>query len=290
MNSHNTSHRATEELAKIGGENSLNRLGFLLFFLICGLSIFVFRLFVPREFLVMYLVGISLVFLASAVVLRQNNRLRRYFDVVFAFFLAAFVSVLQEMALSLGWWSSSTMFDMVAGTVSVTLLVAIPIIAFTRITGGDMASIYLVKGRLWLGLVVGLAAFILFFVTSIEGATTLFAGKDLSFERVLPWMPWIMAFVLSNGLREELWFRGLFLGRFETFVGSRTANLLQATVFSLAHVDVQYTPELLNFLGISFFLGLAFGFLIQRTRSLLGAILFHAGADVPVIIGIFSNL
>ena len=244
----------------------------------------------PKELLTMYIVGISIIFLLSAILLRRNNHLRKYFDVVFAFFLAAFVSALQQIAVSLGWWSGSTMFDIVAPTLISTLLVAIPIIALTKITGGNMASIYLAKGRLWLGLAVGSAAFTLFFVTSIEGATTLFAGKDLSFERVLPWMPWIMAFVLSNGLREELWFRGLFLKRFETFVGSKTANLLQAIVFSLAHIDVQYTPELLIFLGITFFLGLTFGFLIQKTRSLLGAILFHAGADVPVIIGIFSNL
>jgi len=238
----------------------------------------------------MYIAGISIVFLLSAILLRQNNNLRKYFDVVFAFFLAAFVSALQQIALLLGWWSGSTMSDIAASTFFNTLLVVIPIVALTKIASGNTASIYLAKGRLWLGLAVGLAAFTLFFLTSIEGASTLFAGKDLSFERMLPWMPWILVFVLSNGLREELWCRGLFLNRFENFVGSKTANLLQATVFSLAHIDVRYTPELLIFLGITFFLGLAFGFLIQKTRSLLGAILFHAGADVPVIIGIFSNL
>jgi len=238
----------------------------------------------------MYYVGISVVLLLSAILLRRNNHLGRYFHVAFAFFLAAFVSGLQQIAISLGWWSGSTMFEIVAPTVLNTLLVVVPIVTLTKITGGSMASIYVARGRLWLGLAVGSVAFILFLVTSIEGAATLFAGKNLSFERVLPWMPWVIAFVLSNGVREELWMRGIFLKRFETFVGSKTANLLQAAVFSLAHVDVQYTPELLIFLGIIFLLGLGFGFVIQKTRSLLGAILFHAGADVPVIIGVFSNL
>lgn len=268
----------------------MHDLGFFALFLICGLSVFVFRAFIPQELLTMYLVGISIVFLLSAILMRQNNHRKKYFDVVFAFFIAAFASVLQQIVVSVGWWSGSTVSDIATSTVLSTVLVVIPIIVLTKIAGSNMASIHIAKGRFWLGFAVGLAGYILFFVTSIEGATTLFAGKNLSLERVLPWMPWIMTFVLSNGLREELWFRGLFLKKFEAFVGSKTANLLQALVFSLAHIDVQYTPELLSFLGITLLLGLAFGFLIQKTRSLLGAILFHAGADVPVVIGIFSNL
>jgi len=43
------------------------------------------------------------------------------------------------------------------------------------------------------------------------------------------------------------------------------------------------------FTVIVFFLGLAFGAIMQKTNSLLGSILFHAGTDIPVILGIFSN-
>jgi uncharacterized protein len=39
----------------------------------------------------------------------------------------------------------------------------------------------------------------------------------------------------------------------------------------------------------TFSLGLAWGYIMQRTDSILGSALFHAGADIPVFIGIFSN-
>lgn len=48
---------------------------------------------------------------------------------------------------------------------------------------------------------------------------------------------------------------GLLLPRFETFVGAKTANVLQAVVFSLGHIDVQYAPGIVVFLGITLLLG-----------------------------------
>jgi len=45
----------------------------------------------------------------------------------------------------------------------------------------------------------------------------------------------------------------------------------------------------LYFLAVVFFLGLAFGAVMQKTNSLLGSILFHAGTDIPAVLGIFSN-
>jgi membrane protease YdiL (CAAX protease family) len=44
------------------------------------------------------------------------------------------------------------------------------------------------------------------------------------------------------------------------------------------------------FVGITFILGLVWGHITQRTDSLLGSILFHAGTDIPIILGIFALL
>ena len=93
-----------------------------------------------------------------------------------------------------------------------------------------------------------------------------------------------------NAIREEILFRGLFLKKYDTFLGGDTSNVLQAIIFSLAHLSAQVTPFTFVYLILSFFLGLAFGGVIQKTDSLLGAILFHAGADIPVIIAVFSFL
>jgi uncharacterized protein len=90
--------------------------------------------------------------------------------------------------------------------------------------------------------------------------------------------------VLLNGLREELWFRGLFLKRYERFLGPGASNVLTAIIFTSFHVQVQYTPQLLPFLGFTFILGLVLGSLMQRSGSILGSVLFHAGSDIPIFL------
>lgn len=271
------------------GKDRSYRLGLFILFLMCGLSIFVAPIFIPGDIVTIYVVGLTVLFLLSATLLRGNKRLRKYFHVLFAFFIGSFVLFLHHIIGLLG-WSGSTIEGIVIITLLGTLLAVIPIVLLTKISGNDMASIYLKKGKLRLGLIIGLATFFFFLVTSGLAATELFATQNLTFERVISWAPWILAFVLSNGLREELWVRGLFLKKYEPFLGAKTSNFLQALIFSLFHLEAQYTPFLLIFLVITFFLGLAWGFVMQKTDSLLGSALFHAGADIPVILGIFSNL
>ena len=96
--------------------------------------------------------------------------------------------------------------------------------------------------------------------------------------------------MLSNGFLEELEFRGLLLPRFDKLIGAVPAILVTSAVFSLSHIGVNYTPAILPFLGITFVLGLSFATLIHKTDSLWGAVLFHAGADIPVIVGLMSVL
>jgi membrane protease YdiL (CAAX protease family) len=171
-----------------------------------------------------------------------------------------------------------------------TLFVAIPIIILTKATNRKMKSIYLTKGRLRLGLMIGISLFIFFLATSLWMSTLLYSGKDLTFEKVVSWAPWIFVFVFSNGIKEEIQFRGLFLRKYEVFLGIDQSNLLQAVIFSLAHIGEIYSPVMIVFLFLVFLLGLAFGAIIQKTNSLIGSIIFHAGTDIPVILGIFSNL
>jgi membrane protease YdiL (CAAX protease family) len=136
---------------------------------------------------------------------------------------------------------------------------------------------------------IGVGLFLFFLATSIPTATFLYGGKHLTYEDLISWAPWIFVFVLSNGVREELWFRGLFLKKYQPFVGATLSNLLQGIIFVLPHFGEIYSTVFLLFVFITFVLGLAFGVIMQRTNSLLGSVLFHAGTDIPVILGIFSN-
>jgi hypothetical protein len=108
-------------------------------------------------------------------------------------------------------------------------------------------------------------------------------------------MPWILPIVFANGLREELLYRGLFLRKYESLLGKAPSGLLQALIFSLSHSVAgigitQYTPYISLLVVSTFILGLVLGYVMQKTDSIIGPILLHAGTDIPIFIGIFSNL
>ncbi len=88
---------------------------------------------------------------------------------------------------------------------------------------------------------------------------------------------------------EEVLFRGLFLRKLEPFYGKVISNLLVAFVFTVLHRAATYTADQYLFLAILFPLALAWGYIMQKTDAVWGSILFHAGMDIPIILGIFSN-
>jgi len=40
----------------------------------------------------------------------------------------------------------------------------------------------------------------------------------------------------------------------------------------------------------TFVLGMVAGYVMRKTDSIIGPILIHAGTDIPIFIGIFSNI
>lgn len=119
--------------------------------------------------------------------------------------------------------------------------------------------------------------------------------KNLTPELVISWTPWILTVVLANGIREEILYRGIFLKKYEAFLNQRSSNLLQAIIFSLSHSVAglgfsAYTQDIAVLVLTTFLLGLTWGFIMQKTDSVLGAVFFHAGTDIAIFIGVFSNL
>ena len=173
---------------------------------------------------------------------------------------------------------------MAVAKLSQSLLIIIPIILLTKVSGHDMASIYLKGGKIRYGLSIGLISFFVFAGFLLLQVKDAEAGLD----RLLSASPWILSFVLFNGFNEELLFRGLFLRKFEPFLGKLGSNLVTAIVFTLAHMKVEYviSGEILRFLSVVFILAIVWGYMMQKTESLIGPALFHAGADLLL----FSNL
>ena len=258
-----------------------------------GLLIFPFSV-IPNSLWQIYSVILSIFFLTLTVLFYRNNRFKKYWQVLLAFFIASFALNLQAISGWLG-FQTTTMNGIVLAMLSSTALVVASIIVLTRISGGNMYSIFLAKGRIKLGLLVGLIGFLVFAALSIPGANYLFQGQNLTVAKLVSWMPWILPIVLANGLREELLYRGLFLRKFEGLLGNRFAILLQALIFSLSHSVAgigitQYTPYISMLVVATFILGLVLGYFMRRTDSIIGPILLHAGTDIPIFIGIFSNL
>ncbi len=250
---------------------------------------------------VAFLLGLSALFLAIAVLARSAQGLRKYWEIPFAFFIFTIAGVADalllhgfiEYVLHESTSANNPLASTVLGTVLAqlvsTLSIVIPIILLTKASGSDLSSIFIDKTRIRRGLVVGIIGFLVFYLWTASGlAQALFPNNGVTLPQFLALTPAILVLVLSNGLREELWFRGIFLKKYGKFLGPLPSNILQATIFTAFHVQVQYTPKLLPFLGITFILGLWLGYMMQKSGNILAAAIFHAGADIPIYLTFLS--
>jgi membrane protease YdiL (CAAX protease family) len=229
--------------------------------------------------------------LAISIFLHFRQSLKDYWQILFSFFIASLALFLDFLVNIPASTISGFLMDML---VSASIIVSV-IILFTKISGNSLSSIFLKKGNVKLGIIIGLVGFFIFAITAIPVAEFMFQGQNLTSDRVIAWLPWIIPIVLLNGVREELLYRGLFLKKYEVKLGPKTSNFLQAIIFSLSHSVAglglnTYTPFIWALVIFTFALGLAWGYIMQRTNSIIGSVLFHAGTDIPVFMGIFSNI
>lgn len=232
--------------------------------------------------------------LIGTVLFRGSARFQKYRPIALGLLILA-------VAVSLDWFFGRYLMDslgITGGTpVGFALLklnecavVVCAVILLVRMSGGSLGGIYLQRGNLKLGLTIGLAAFIIAAAGAIPMATLLFNNKSTSLAAVIPWIPLLLITSLANAAQEEILFRGLFLRRLQPFFGKLASNVLIVIVFTLLHKGVTYTSNEYAFLLILIPLALIWGYLTQKTDSVWASILFHAGTDIPIFLGIFSNL
>ena len=111
-----------------------------------------------------------------------------------------------------------------------------------------------------------------------------------------PPLPWVSSFLielilpaalvigLASGLAEELIFRGLLQPKTEGVLGRGAGLLFVALLFAAMHIGFYDPMNGLTALDIPFVfgVGLYFGLVVQRTRSLVGVILAHGLANVTL--------
>jgi len=83
-------------------------------------------------------------------------------------------------------------------------------------------------------------------------------------------------------IAEELAFRGVLLSAFQRPLGTRWANVAQATLFGMVHWDPVVTP-------FSFAMGLIAGWMTQRSKTLRPALLMHVINNVVVCVALAAR-
>jgi membrane protease YdiL (CAAX protease family) len=234
--------------------------------------------------------GLLVVFGALWWAARGDHTLSRFRPVFFAYFTAILALSLGYFFGDWGLWlfglTTQTPTGIAVAKFSQASLIVAGVLVTARLCGETLPSLYIRKGRLLLGLTFGFLAAAICAILCLQ----LPATKTLGLAKIAPLIPWILLFVVSNGFMEELVFRGLFLGRYKPLLGNWLATLSTALAFTLAHMQVSYTPNVITFLVVLLGLAIAWGWLMQRTESLWGSALFHAGADLLIILPIFKSL
>ena len=248
-----------------------------------------------------FLLGLAALLLTVAVLTRRSRSLQRYWEIPFAFFVFTVAGFVGDISISpLQQWFiydvlhetpsvnnplASTVLGTVLAQVFGTLSLVLPIILLTKASGSSLNALFLTKQRSWVWLLVSIIGFLVFFLLAAFGlSSSFFPNNGVTFSRFLALTPALLVLVLCNGLREELWFRGLFLKKYGRFMGPFASNLLAAIIFASFHVQVQYSRSLPIFLAIALIQGLILGFLMQKSKSILAPAIFHAGTDIPIFL------
>jgi membrane protease YdiL (CAAX protease family) len=214
--------------------------------------------------------------------------LAAYFAIVAGLTVAFFAETPIMQALHLGFTPFSSAVDK---AVQATLVSA-TIIVLMLASGASLGSLQLRKGRLLLGLGLGLAGFLIFVgLTFVPGGPGLkVASTAGGLGALMTLVPAVALFVFANAFMEELLFRGVLIERYEALTGKWGALFATTIVFAAVHVGVTYTAQLLFFLATVLVLGFLWGLLMQKSKSLWGSVLFHAGADVAVILPMYQAM
>lgn len=236
---------------------------------------------------------VSGILLAAALFTRKKAALERYWPVFFGLFILG-------LAVSLDYWAAKIILSRVdvnhsprsyaLEKVRTCLIVTIVVLSLTHLSGKSLGSIYIQRGKLKRSLLIGGIAFLIAAAGSIPMSGLLFKGEGIGLRAFWEWLPWILVFVFANAANEELLFRGLFLRKLEPFFGKFGSNCLIVLVFTALHLGVSYTKSQIIFLIVVIPLALGWGYLMQKTDTIWGSILFHAGTDIPIVLSLFAAL
>jgi membrane protease YdiL (CAAX protease family) len=165
-----------------------------------------------------------------------------------------------------------------------SIIVSLVLIISFMVAGYRLKSIFLTKGRLAAGLIIGIIFFLLFGYLALNNPQDKPEPGFLEKNYI-----WILVFVFANSFMEELLFRGIFLERLNSWFKPVWSIILTSFCFAAPHLTAIYKPDVLVFAGITFVLGMICGYAMHYTKSIIAPILIHAGADLMIIVPVFAS-
>ncbi|MCP4212877.1 MAG: CPBP family intramembrane metalloprotease [Halieaceae bacterium] len=273
--------------------NTALRLALFTIFFACGILVFplaanYYSLF-PTNASTLYKAALPVLFLGVSLLLRRSQRLHDYRRIAYAFFVA---STANFLVWQFGTWlfrlvdiPTEPLAELLLNKLSEATVIIATILVLTRLAGWKLEDLYLRRGNSRLGLLLAFG-----FSIPVVAMFVAIGGLGLGWGLVLSAAPAILAYSLLNGFMEELWFRGLFLREYRRLLGVGTAILLTALLFTIMHFGMTYASgaERMQLLAAILYLGLATAYIILKTKSLWGAVLLHAIADVVLLLGFFA--
>jgi membrane protease YdiL (CAAX protease family) len=277
--------------AKVRNVRNLRVLNTVVLFLAGGglIGSAAFVSFIPQDMRMILKVTMAVISLVAWLAFRPSERYRQYSQIALGFFAVSLGVLLAQffgnIPLGLLGFSVATVQGVAVAKFGEALPIVLSILVLHFATGGDMNGLFLQVGNLKLGLIAGITGFAAFTGISVLQAI----GSGLKWESVTAALPWILIFIFSNALMEELWFRALFLKKLAPVVGGRTSLILTSLVFAGVHISSTYVIDILLFVVGLMALSLLWGWLMQKTNSIWGPVLIHAGGDILVILGFLAG-
>ena len=155
---------------KAVSKESLHRVGLFILFLVFGFLIFVvfshMRPMLPRYIDLIGRIALILGFLVGALLARRSRRFKRYWQVLFAYFIASLATTTDYYLPSRDWLlqlfhvSISTPAGIAVDKLDSSIIISISVILLAKASGSNLSSIYLKKGNLKKGLAIGAIAFL----------------------------------------------------------------------------------------------------------------------------------
>jgi membrane protease YdiL (CAAX protease family) len=296
-NRQNNNNSAQDSVA--GDENTVNKTHQVILLIIFVASSFLvfnvggYNSFIPAELILLTRATVvGIIIIVTLAIYQSKGNLNRYWKLSCSFLIA---SIGFLFAWIFGHWYSlipGLLLDTVEGAAVAKVAEVLPIIS-TILVGvwiieKDFSSIYLnggnIRQSIKLGIIISPGA--LFIFVALGGL-----GFSATPNEVIAWIPWICVFAFSNALMEELLIRGLFLRKYEAIFGQRGALILTSVVFALFHQTIIGFTDILSMVGyfsIPLIMGILWGYIIQKSDNIWGAVLTHMISDIFFVLVMFG--